>query len=103
MGNPILINFLMNFHEEIENAKKRYVSILYSIFILNFFRQQLRLEFRFLRDSSNSFDLPNEKFIKLFRLNKLTVHYLIEEIQEFLDEQTRRDTVSLRLQVWCCF
>lgn len=70
-----------------------------SNFSLNFSRLRLRLEFRVIRDSSNPFELPNEKFIKLFRLNKQAAHNLIEEIQEFADEVTRRDTVPLHLQV----
>lgn len=41
----------------------------------------LRLAFRFLRDSSNPFNLPYEKCIKLFSLNKQAAHNLVEEIK----------------------
>ncbi|KAJ8909482.1 hypothetical protein NQ315_015412 [Exocentrus adspersus] len=66
--------------------------------ILN--RQQLRLQFRNIRDTSNPFELPNEKFIKLFRLNKQATLELIENLEMFVDNNaTRRDAVPFNLQV----
>lgn len=43
--------------------------------------------------------MADRKFVKLFRLNKEAARDLIEEIQDFMEEPQRRDTVPLHLQV----
>ncbi|XP_018569519.1 putative nuclease HARBI1 [Anoplophora glabripennis] len=83
--NPEFIYFQMNFFEEIRN-------------ILN--RHHLRLQFRSIRDTSNPFELPNEKFIKLFRLNKTATLELIQDLEMFVNEPTRKDKVPFHLQVF---
>ncbi|XP_044753796.1 uncharacterized protein LOC123313133 [Coccinella septempunctata] len=60
----------------------------------------MRLQFRYIRDTSNPFELPDEKFLKLFRLNKEATFSLIEELRGLVEEPTRKDTVPFYLQVF---
>ncbi|XP_044744332.1 uncharacterized protein LOC123306413 [Coccinella septempunctata] len=62
-------------------------------------RENMRLQFRYIRDTSNPFELPDEKFLKLFRLNKEATFSLIEELRGLVEEPTRKDTVPFYLQV----
>lgn len=65
----------------------------------DFFRRRRRLEYRHIRDMSNPFEMTDEMFIKLFRLNKEAVNNLIEELAEFVNEPQRINKVPFFLQV----
>ncbi|CAH1997553.1 unnamed protein product [Acanthoscelides obtectus] len=62
--------------------------------------RSLRLHFRNIRDASNPFEIAEDKFKKLFRLNKVAATDLITQLQGYVDEPTRRDTVPFHLQVF---
>nr|CAI5847199.1 unnamed protein product [Callosobruchus analis] len=82
--NPVYLNFEINFRHIFEN-------VLYS----------LRLHFKNIRDKSNPFELPEKKFIKLFRLNKEAAMQLVGQLQELVEETSRRDTVPFHLEADC--
>ncbi|KAJ8946003.1 hypothetical protein NQ314_008999 [Rhamnusium bicolor] len=82
--NPVEANFHLNFIQALENAQNQ---------------RRRRLVYRYIRDASNSFEMADRKFVKLFRLNKETARDLIEEIQDSIEEPQRRDTVLLHLQL----
>lgn len=63
------------------------------------YREQLRLHFRHIRDTSNPFEIPNNRFLKLFRLNKEAANNLIQEISFFLPAPNRIDSIPIHLQV----
>nr|CAI5849505.1 unnamed protein product [Callosobruchus analis] len=83
--NPVYLNFEINFRHIFEN-------VLYS--------QSLRLHFKNIRDKSNPFELPEKKFIKLFRLNKEAAIQLVGQLQELVEETSRRDIVPIHLEVF---
>nr|CAI5836615.1 unnamed protein product [Callosobruchus analis] len=62
--------------------------------------QSLRLHFKNIRDKSNLFELPEKKFIKLFRLNKEAAMQLVGQLQELVEETSRGDTVPFHLEVF---
>ena len=58
------------------------------------YRRQLRLD-------SNPFDLSNERFIELFRLNKQLVRNLIQDLNPHLRERVYNTAVSNTIKVCC--
>ncbi|GLV32908.1 uncharacterized protein CBL_20057 [Carabus blaptoides fortunei] len=53
---------------------------------------------RNLRDTTNPFEVPENNFKKMFRLNKITTLDLIHALEPFLI-QSRRDTIPIHLKV----
>ncbi|GLV46387.1 hypothetical protein CBL_20730 [Carabus blaptoides fortunei] len=62
-------------------------------------RRSLRLQRRQLRDASNAFELPELRFVELFRLPPYWVLFLIETLTPFLGQTTRRTGVPVNLRV----
>jgi len=62
-------------------------------------KENLRLQRIFLRDRSNSFDLPRPEFKRLFCLSKELMQQLIEELTPHVDEGQRNTKISVTLRV----
>ncbi|XP_044745281.1 uncharacterized protein LOC123307128 [Coccinella septempunctata] len=61
----------------------------------------MKLHFRYIRDTSNPFELPDKMFLKMFRLNKkATFSLIVEELSGLVGESIREDTVPFYLQVF---
>lgn len=82
------------------------IYLLYTIIIINSYRYnslcraQERIIQRRLRDASNAFELSNRTFLKLFRLDKHSVHYLITTIEPHIPENIRITRIIPLL--FCC-
>lgn len=61
--------------------------------------RRLRIQRRLLRDNSEPFDLPEERFIELFRLTKILTQNLIEQLIPHLDIPKYRSGISVPTKV----
>ncbi|XP_031348432.1 putative nuclease HARBI1 [Photinus pyralis] len=62
--------------------------------------RRLVLERRMLRDHSNPFEIPEDRFIELYRLNRACARYLLTTINPYLEEGVYRNTVPNILKVF---
>jgi hypothetical protein len=49
------------------------------------FRARWRFEYRLIRDRSNPMEVPDEKYVEIFRLTKHLAVNVFEEIREFME------------------
>lgn len=59
----------------------------------------MRFERRKLRDYQNAFELPEDQFIKIFRLSKNLIRNIIDNIQPYAQQRRRRSSIPLHLRV----
>lgn len=64
-----------------------------------YFRTNLRLEHRHLRDYSNPFELPNNRFKKIFRLTKELTFEICNELDNILGQPRRNTYIPNYLKV----
>lgn len=72
---------------------------IYDLFEEDNRRNSMRLERRIIRDAQNAFTLPNDQFVKLFRLNKELTQYLIEALSPYVPIPSRNTAVPFSLKV----
>ncbi|KAK5646817.1 hypothetical protein RI129_005281 [Pyrocoelia pectoralis] len=62
-------------------------------------RDEMNMERRILRDHSDPFNTPEKVFLRFYRLDKQSVHNLIELMRPHLAVPQRQSSVSLELKV----
>lgn len=62
-------------------------------------RNMLRIQRRFLRDTSNPLEIPEVRFIEIFRLKRETTKILIENLSPYMREGIRNTFVPIPLRV----
>lgn len=62
-------------------------------------RNMMRIHRRQLRDSTNPFDFPEERFKELFRLTRPAAHQLIQELDPYMRHGQRKTFVPIPIKV----
>lgn len=90
---------MMNLAERSAIILSVYVILEIKILISHVFRQYLYSNQRYLRDHSDPFNLPEPRFVKLFRVDKVTALEICNSLSNHVADGTRSTFIPKHLKV----